>query len=41
MGIRVIQKVCLEKEIEGKFPQNLDYHLTKTKRQFCSSLKQV
>jgi hypothetical protein len=35
----VIQKVCLEEETKGKFPQNLDYHLTRSKREFCSNFE--
>jgi hypothetical protein len=33
-NIRVIQKVCPKEEIEGKFAQNRDYHLRRSKREF-------
>ena len=36
---KVSQKICPIEETKGKFPQNLDYHLTKSKREFCSSFE--
>ena len=39
LDIKIIQKACPKEETKGKFVQNWDYHLTRSKREFKWSLK--